>query len=163
MKKNAYNFEFDSLTHGKVSLKDYTGRLILIVNTASLCSFTKQYAQIQQLWLQYHDKRLVIIAVPCNDFGKQEPLNNEEIVAFCRINFSASYIITKKVMIKGATPHPFFDWVNTELGWFAKPRWNFYKYLIGINGELIDWFTPLTSPIHEKILKIINNNLSNDL
>ena len=163
MAKNAYDFEFNKIDgSGKIKLADYKNKLILIVNTASLCGFTKQYDQLEQLWQKYKDKGLIILAVPSNNFGNQEPSTNNEIANFCTVNFNISFLITEKVDVIGNDSHPFFNWTREKLGWLSGPKWNFYKYIINQKGEPIAWFSSITSPTSNKIVNIINKNLPDE-
>lgn len=160
MANNAHDFEFDQLTGGsKIKLADYKNKLIIVVNTASLCKFTPQYQEFEQLWQKYQERGLVIIAVPTNNFGAQEPGSNQEINNFCRSNFNISYLITAKVEANGKNAHPFFNWTQEKFGKLSGPKWNFYKYIIGKDGEPIEWFSSLTSPVSQKIIDIIEKNL----
>jgi glutathione peroxidase len=162
MTKNAYDFEFNKIDgSGKVRLKDYKGKPIIIVNTASLCGFTKQYAELEGLWQKYKDRGLIVIAVPANNFGKQEPGANKEIADFCDVNFNISFLITEKVDVISNNSHPFFNWTREKFGWLSGPKWNFYKYIINKDGEPIAWFSSITSPTSNKLINIINQSLSN--
>lgn len=160
MATNAYDFEFNNIDgKSKIKLKDYNGKLILVVNTASLCGFTKQYADLEAIWQKYKDKGLVLIAVPSNNFGHQEPASNQEIAQFCEVNFNITFLIAEKVDVVGNNSHPFFNWTRQKFGWLSGPKWNFYKYIIGKDGELITWFAAFTSPSSSKITKVIDQNL----
>ena len=160
MAENAYDFSFQKIDgSGALRLSDYKGKLIMVVNTASLCGFTKQYADLEKLYGLYKDKGFVIIAVPSNDFGKQEPASNGEIKDFCEVNFNISFPIAEKVSVKGANSHPFFVWTNAKFGYLSGPKWNFYKYLISPDGKLIEWFSSVSSPTSSKITKLIEVNL----
>lgn len=160
MAGSVYDFEFTTINgHDKIKLSSFKGRLILIVNTASLCGFTKQYAELEKLWQKYKDFGLVVIGVPSNDFGKQEPSTNAEIANFCSVNFKTSFILTEKNIVTAKDAHPFFKWVRDNYGWFAAPRWNFYKFLIGPTGAPLEWFSSLTSPTSKRVIDIIDKNL----
>jgi glutathione peroxidase len=160
MADKVYDFEFTKIDGiGKIKLSDYAGELIMIINTASLCGFTKQYNEIEQLWQKYKDRGFVVIAVPSNSFNNQEPSTNAEIAKFCEVNFNITFPITEKNDIRGNNAHPFFIWIREKLGWLAGPKWNFYKFIIDINGQPIAWFTPFTSPLSKKITNIIDQNL----
>ncbi len=146
----AYDFSFETIKHAPYPLKDLAGSPIIIVNTASKCGFTPQYQALQAVWQRYHPAGLTIIGVPSNDFGGQEPGSNDEIAAFCEINYGVSFPMMSKVQVKGEAAHPFFKWVAQEAGFLAKPRWNFFKYLINKNGGLEEWFASLTKPDSKK-------------
>lgn len=160
MTSSVYDFEFTAINgKDKIKLSDFKGKLILVVNTASLCGFTKQYAEIEKLQQKYVTRGLVIIGVPSNNFGNQEPATNDEIVKFCSTNFNITFILTAKTEVKGKDTHLFFKWVRDNYGWFAGPWWNFYKFLISAEGKPLEWFSSLTSPLSRKILNIIDINL----
>lgn len=158
-KENAHNFSFLTIDHKEINLSDFKGQLILIVNTASACGFTSQLKDLQYLHDKYKDKGLVVIGVPSNDFGSQEPLSEEEICDFARKNFGVEFILTEKVHVIGKEIHPFYEWVGGKAGAIGRPKWNFHKYLIGKDGELLHWFAPITSPKSKKIITAIENNL----
>ena len=137
------------------SLSDYKGQVLLIVNTASKCGFTPQYKDLQKLHDEYQDS-LVVIGVPCNQFGKQEPGNSTEIEEFCEVNYGVSFLITEKVDVKGSEQHPLYNWLTKKIENGRKNssvKWNFQKYLIDENGELIDYYFSITSPTSSKIKK----------
>ena len=160
MDGSVYDFEFTAINdHDKISLQDFKGKLTMIVNTASLCGFTKQYTELEKLWQEYKDSGLIVIAVPSNDFGGQEPNANNEIAEFCYSQFKVSFILTAKAKVKGEDAHPFFKWVRKNYGWFAEPKWNFYKFLVDTDGKPLAWFSSLTSPTNKKITDIIDKNL----
>ncbi len=141
---SAYDYSFTTLKGEPYPLAQHQGKPMVVVNTASKCGFTPQYAGLQALTKKFPD--LVIIGVPCNDFGKQEPGSADEIGSFCELNYGVSFPMMSKETTKGPDAHPFFRWVAGEAGFFAKPRWNFYKYLINRKGELEDYFISTTSP-----------------
>lgn len=141
---SAYDFSFTTLKGEPYPLAQHQGKPMLVVNTASKCGFTPQYAGLQELTKKFPD--LAIIGVPCNDFGKQEPGSADEIGSFCELNYGVTFPMMSKETTKGPDAHPFFRWVVGEAGFFAKPRWNFYKYLINRKGELEDYFISTTSP-----------------
>lgn len=144
--KTAYMFEFDSIDGGKISLSEYKGNVILVVNTASECGFTSQYTGLQALWDEFKEDGLVVLGIPSNDFGGQEPGTDSQIKNFCEVNFNIDFPMTAKTTIKGRDAHPFYRWVSDELGWMAGPKWNFHKYLIARNGTLHDSFSSMVSP-----------------
>ncbi len=160
MADNIYDFEFKAINGQKtIKLNDYKGKLILIVNTASLCGFTKQYAELEEIWQKYKDKGLIVIAIPSNDFGSQEPGSNKEIANFCQVNFNISFLLTEKLPVSGANSHPFFKWTKESFGRLSGPQWNFYKYIISPEGKPAAWFTSFTSPGSAKLIKTIEKNL----
>lgn len=157
---NAYTFSFKNISGtGEINLVDYKEKVIMVVNTASLCGFTKQYSELQELYTQYKDKGLVIIAVPSNDFGKQEPGSSAEIKTFCEANFNITFPIAEKIHVQSKISHPFFIWTRQELGFLSGPKWNFYKYIIGKDGKLIAYFSSFTKPMSKKITKVIEGAL----
>ncbi len=126
---------FAGIAGGEIVLDDYAGRPVLVVNTASLCGFTHQYAGLQNLWERYRDDGLVVVGVPTDDFH-QEPGSEAEIKAFCEVEFDVDFPLTAKVTSRGADRHPFFAAVARSLGEAALPGWNFHKFLVGADGEL---------------------------
>ena len=153
---DAYGFQFESLS-GKapIALGDLKGKVILIVNTASKCGFTKQYAALETLYQTYKDRGLVIIGVPSNDFGQQEPGSNQEIENFCKVNFGVTFPMAAKTPVTGKDAHPFFVWARQTLGMGSAPKWNFYKYVIDRNGKLIDYYSSVTKPDSDRFIKTI--------
>ena len=133
---NAYRFEFTAIDGGALPLSAWAGHPILVVNTASFCGYTPQYRDLEALWRQYRDKGLVVLGVPSNDFGAQEPGSAAEIKQFCVTNYDVDFPLTEKYRVTGGNAHPFYSWVAATLGEGAAPRWNFHKYLIGPDGEL---------------------------
>lgn len=155
-KQNAFAFSFPGLTGNEpIVLKKYEGQVLLIVNTASHCGFTKQYRQLQELYNTYKDRGLCVIATPSNDFGGQEPGSHEEIATFCETSFGVTFPVTGKVKIRGAAKHPFYDWAYQLLGFGSYPKWNFHKYLISREGRLTDYFYSLTQPTSRKLVRRI--------
>ena len=154
----AHDFVFENLEGGDLRLADYAGKVVLVVNTASLCGFTPQYEGLQSLWETYRDRGLVVIGVPSADFGRQEYDSSGEIKQFCEINYGIDFPMTEKVRIKGADAHPFYLWIADQ-GRMKLPRWNFYKHLIDADGELVDWFASTTSPDSRKVIDAIEAHL----
>lgn len=154
--KTAYDFTFKTLMgEDPMPFSAYKGKVILVVNTASKCGFTKQYDGLEKLYQKYKSQGFVIVGVPSNDFAGQEPGTNEEIANFCRINFGVTFPMASKESVSGDTAHPFYKWAREELGFVAAPKWNFHKYLISRDGKLIDYFHSTTAPDSEKITKAI--------
>jgi glutathione peroxidase len=152
MAKNVYDFKFRSINSDKeIKLSDFKGKIVMIVNTASECGFTKQYADLERLYNDYKDKGLVIIAVPSNDFGKQEPGADNEIQKFIQDKYNVTFLVASKEKVKGDEAHPFYIWAKEATG--NTPTWNFYKYIVGKDGEIIDYFVSLTKPSSKKIKK----------
>ena len=133
----AYGFAFTSIEGEPLPLAEFAGRPVLVVNTASMCGYTYQYAALQRLWKTYRGRGLVVLGVPSNDFGGQEPGTAAEIKTFCEVNFDVDFPLTEKVHVKGDASHPLFAWLRRQLGEQAGPRWNFHKYLIGPEGRAV--------------------------
>ena len=135
----AYAFSFPALAGGDIRLAEYAGRPLLVVNTASLCGYTPQYAGLQELWTEFHDRGLMIIGVPSNDFGGQEPGGATEIAETAQHQYGVTFPIAAKAVVKGPNAHPFYKWA-AEARPKDVPRWNFHKYLIGRDGYIADVF-----------------------
>jgi glutathione peroxidase len=140
-------------------LSAYKGKVILIVNTASHCGFTPQFAGLESLYQKYKDRGLVVIGVPSNDFGKQEPGSGEEIEKFCTLNFGVTFPMTSKEVVSGDKAHPFYIWARQELGFGSAPKWNFHKYIIDRKGNVVDYFYSTTKPDSKKIIDAIEKLL----
>jgi len=136
MSENAHSFSFTAIDGGTLPLAAWAGKPVLVVNTASFCGYTPQYRDIEALWQQYRDRGLVVLGVPSNDFGAQEPGTETEIKSFCETNYAIDFPLTEKYRVIGGNAHPFYRWVAATLGEGGAPRWNFHKYLIGPEGEL---------------------------
>jgi glutathione peroxidase len=156
----AYDYAFPSIDGGELTLDSYKGKVILLVNTASQCGFTGQYEDLQAVWEMYRDRGLVVVGVPSNDFGSQEPGSNADIKNFCETNFNIDFPMTEKVVVVGDRAHPFYLWAREVLGESARPKWNFHKYLVGRDGALIDWFSSMTNPASGKMRRAIENALN---
>lgn len=158
--KTAYDFSFTSLTSDKpLALSQYKGDVIMVVNTASKCGFTGQYEGLETLYKTYKDKGFVIIGVPSNDFGAQEPGTKEEIASFCKKNYGVTFPMASKEIVSGKDAHPFYKWAYDTLGFGTGPKWNFHKYVINRNGELIDYFNSTTEPTSPSVIKSIETAL----
>lgn len=148
-----YQFSFEKLDKtGTLNLSDYKGKVILIVNTASQCGFTSQYKGLQSLYSHYKDKGLVVLGVPSNDFGKQEPGNGHDIAKFCELNYGVTFPMTEKQVVSGSEAHPFYIWAKEKLGFGTAPKWNFHKYLINRRGELVDYYNSTTDPQSDRLV-----------
>ena len=157
--KLAYDFDFKDLDGSTLSLSDYRNKVIVVVNVASQCGFTKQYEDMQKIWDKYQEKGIVLLGVPSNDFGKQEPGSNEDIKNFCEAKFGITFPITEKVSVKGVNAHPFYKWAKENYGRSAVPKWNFHKIIIGRNGKIEDTFASITNPSSKKFMKSIEKAL----
>lgn len=132
----AYDFSFTSIEGEPLPLARYRGHPLLVVNTASFCGFTYQYQDLEALWQRYRERGLVVIGVPSNDFGQQEPGSEKEIKEFCEGKYAVDFPLTGKQDVIGPKAHPFFRWISAEVGEAGAPRWNFHKYLVGPDGKL---------------------------
>tara|TARA_Y100001970_G_scaffold192496_1_gene233924 strand:+ start:241 stop:798 length:558 start_codon:yes stop_codon:yes gene_type:complete len=155
--KLAYDFNFKDLDGTNLNLSDYKNKVIIIVNVASQCGFTKQYEDMQKVWEKYQKEGIVMIGVPSNDFGNQEPGNNSEIKNFCEAKFGITFPMTEKVSVKGEDAHPFFIWAKNNYGKSAIPKWNFHKIVIGKDGKVADTFASITKPTSKKFISKIEN------
>ena len=158
---NAYQFTFTSIDGKPMPMSEFKGKTVLVVNTASQCGFTPQYSALEAVYKKYKDKGLVVVGVPSNDFGGQEPGSNAEIKKFCEGNYDVDFPLTTKYDVKGDTAHPFFKWAAATGGDAAVPKWNFHKLLIGPNGDLITEFPTKTKPDAPDVTKAIETSLAN--
>ena len=145
-----YDFKIESISGEVIDFKDYKNKVVLLVNTASYCGFTKQYDELQELWDLYKTKGLIVLGVPSNSFN-QEKTNNTEIKEFCEVNFNINFPLTTITEVKGANVHELFKWAKDNHGKSAIPKWNFHKLLINKNGKIDDTFTSFTRPMSKKI------------
>jgi glutathione peroxidase len=156
----AHAFGFTSIEGEPLPLGSFTGRPVLVVNTASLCGFTYQYAALQRLYDTYRERGLVVLGVPSNDFGGQEPESATDIKQFCEVNFDVDFPLTEKVHVKGAQAHPLFAWLRRELGDGAGPRWNFHKYLIAPDGRVVGTWASTVEPDGPQITAAVEQLLA---
>jgi len=157
--KLAYDFKFKDLDGSDLNLSEFKNKVIIIVNVASQCGFTKQYEDMQRIWEQYQKKGIVIIGVPSNDFGNQEPGTNQDIKNFCQAKFGITFPMTEKVIIKGSEAHPFYLWAEKNHGKSAIPKWNFHKIIINKSGKIDQTFSSITNPSSNKFKTAIENLL----
>lgn len=154
----AFGFTFKALDGGDIRLADNSGRPVLVVNTASLCGFTQQYAGLESLWNRYRARGLLVLGVPSNDFGGQEPGGSSEIHSTAH-RHGATFPLTEKVFVKGENAHPFYRWAAlqrpTEI-----PRWNFHKYLVGRDGALASAFASAVEPTDARVIVAIEKELA---
>jgi glutathione peroxidase len=157
----AYAFSFKGLDGGDILLASFGGHPILVVNTASLCGYTPQYTGLQALWTRYRDKGLMVLGVPSNDFGGQEPGGKAEIQKTAHDDYHVTFPLTEKVAVKGTDAHPFYRWAAQERPLEA-PRWNFHKYLIGRDGRLRAAFTSAVEPNDPRLITAIEQELAGE-
>jgi glutathione peroxidase len=157
----AYAFTFKGLEGPEILLSAYAGRPILVVNTASQCGYTPQFAGLQELWGRYKGKGLIVLGVPSNDFGGQEPGGVKEIHATAQGEFHVTFPLTEKVAVKGGNTHPFYRWAAQERPADA-PRWNFHKYLVGRDGRIRAAFGSATEPTDPRLIATIEQELAAD-
>jgi glutathione peroxidase len=153
--KSLHSLSIKTLSGQRVSMGQFKGKKLLIVNTASRCGFTPQYKALQTLHEKYSDKQLVLLAFPCNDFGDQEPDNEKNITAFCKLHFALSFELMEKLHVKGKEQHPLYLWLcNKEKNGVmnSKVLWNFQKYLVDENGYLVDVIAPWKDPLCKGIV-----------
>ncbi len=155
-----YDFSFKNLMGGEdLPLSQYKGKVVMIVNTASKCGLTGQYVQLEKIYEKYKDQGFVIIGVPSNDFGGQEPGNNSEISVFCELNYGVTFPMTQKEVVSGSDRHRFYKWANDVNGWGSGPKWNFHKYLFDKDGHASTYFYSTTSPDASNVTKAIEKLL----
>ena len=151
--ETAYDFSLPNITGCELNLADYRGKAVLLVNTASFCGFTKQYDGLQALWDGYRARGLIVLGVPSNDFGAQEPGAKAEIKEFCAVNFAIDFPMSDKILVKGQNAHPLYKWLKAETG--KAPKWNFHKFLIGSDGQAVRDFSSLTKPQSKKLIRAV--------
>ncbi|HEX2117333.1 MAG TPA: glutathione peroxidase [Alphaproteobacteria bacterium] len=155
---SAYDFEFPGIEGGSLPLKAWRGKPILVANTASFCGYTPQYKDLEALWNKYKARGLVVLGVPSNDFGQQEPGSAKEIKAFCE-SYDVSFPLADKQKVIGADAHPFYRWIAAELGDAGVPRWNFHKYLIDANGEIVGAWPSRVTPLSREVTEAVEQAL----
>jgi glutathione peroxidase len=157
---SAFDYAFDAIEGGKMPLAQWRGKALLVVNTASFCGYTPQYEGLQKLWERYEAKGLVVVGVPSNDFGGQEPKAESEILGFCKGAYNVTFPLTTKAVVKGAEAHPFYRWAREALGPASAPSWNFHKYLVGRDGRLIAGYASDIEPLSPELIKAIEAALA---
>ncbi len=156
----AHDFTFRTIDGKDLALKSLAGKAVLVVNTASECGYTPQYAGLQKLWQERRGDGLVVLGVPSNDFGVQEPGSEATIAQFCTTRFNVDFPMTAKQLVIGGKAHPFYRWIAEELGEGAAPRWNFHKYLIGRDGALAGAFPSAVAPQSKELTAAIDEALA---
>ena len=154
------DFTAQTLTGEEQKLAEYAGQVVLVVNTASQCGFTPQFAGLESLYEKYREQGLVVLGFPCNQFGGQEPGDAEQIGSFCQRNYGVTFPMFEKIEVNGDNAHPLFEWLRSEKGGLmgSKIKWNFTKFLIGRDGQVIKRYGPTTAP--EKIADDIEKALA---
>ena len=153
-----YDFKIEGISGEIINLSDYKNKVVLIVNTASYCGFTKQYDELQELWDLYKSKGLIVLGVPSNSFN-QEKQSNSEVKEFCEVNFNINFPLTAITEVKGEKAHELFKWAKENHGMSAIPKWNFHKILINKQGKVEDTFASFTKPMSKKIINKIEEIL----
>jgi len=156
----AHDFSFTALDGAALPLSRFKGKAVLVVNTASECGYTPQYAGLQKLWRAGRDRGLVVLGVPSNDFGAQEPGDEAAIGTFCSARYAVDFPMTAKQAVIGGKAHPFYRWIAGELGEAGQPRWNFHKYLIGRDGALAGAFPSSVAPESQELTAAIEEALA---
>jgi len=154
-----FDFEIKDINEETFVLKNLKDKTVLLVNVASNCGFTKQYTELQELYDKYSEKGLVVLGVPSNQFGGQEPGSNNEIKDFCETNFNITFPMTTKIDVKGENAHPIYLWAKENYGNAAIPKWNFHKILINKQGKIEDTYSSFTKPMSKKLTSKIEEIL----
>ena len=154
-----FDFDIEDINEEKLDLSTYKNKTVLLVNVASNCGFTKQYSELQDLYERYKDKGLVVIGVPSNQFGGQEPGSNDEIKDFCETNFNITFPMMRKFDVKGENAHPIYLWAKENHGKSSIPKWNFHKILINKEGKVEETYASFTNPLSKKLIKKIEEIL----
>ena len=154
-----FDFDIKDINEENFALKNLKDKTVLLVNVASNCGFTKQYSELQELYDKYSEKGLVILGVPSNQFGGQEPGSNNEIKDFCETNFNITFPMTTKIDVKGENAHPIYLWAKENYGNAAVPKWNFHKILINKQGKIEDTYSSFTKPMSKKLTSKIEEIL----
>ena len=158
--KLAYDFNFNDLDGSPLNLSEYKNKVIVVINVASQCGFTKQYEDMQKIWKKYQSRGIIMLGVPSNDFGNQEPGTSQEIKNFCEAKFGITFPMTEKVSVKGEEAHAFYKWAKENHGKSAVPKWNFHKIIIGKDGKIVDTFASITNPSSKKFVVALENALN---
>ena len=159
--KTLHDFTLRGIDGKPMALSQFKGKVVLLVNTASECSYTVQYEGLEELWQANRGKGLVIVGVPANDFGAQEPGSAGEIASFCKLNYGVTFPLTEKLVVKGDDAHPLYKWAVEKAGSVGRPKWNFHKYLFDRGGHYIDWFASPSKPMGPTITSALKKALTN--
>ena len=149
-----FDFKINDISGNELNLNDYRNKVILLVNTASYCGFTKQYDDLQKLWDKYKNKNLIVLGIPSNSFNQEKKTSNE-VKNFCEVNFNISFPMTEITNVKGDKAHPIYKWAAKNYGNSAVPKWNFHKILINKNGKIEETYSSFTKPMSKKIINKI--------
>ncbi len=153
-----FDFKIESISGEVINLNEYSNKIVLLVNTASYCGFTKQYDGLQKLWDKYKNDGLIVLGIPSNSFN-QEKKENNEVKEFCEVNFNINFPLSTILDVKGDNAHEIFKWAKLNHGKSAIPKWNFYKILINKDGKIEDTYSSFTSPTSSKIVSKIEELL----
>lgn len=154
-----HDFTLTGLDGKPMPMSQFKGKVVLLVNTASECGYTGQYEGLEKLWELRKDAGLVVVGVPSNDFGGQEPGSDAEIASFCKLNYGVTFPLADKAEVSGDDVIPVYQWAGEQAGFLGRPKWNFHKYLFGKDGKFIDWFATTTEPMSEKITQAVEQAL----
>jgi glutathione peroxidase len=157
---SAYDYSLKAIDGKPLAMKKFEGEPVLLVNVASHCGFTPQYSDLEKLQKTYAAKGLVVLGVPCNDFGAQEPGSESEIAKFCETSFGVTFPLASKEKVIGPDAHPLYKWIGKELGEGALPKWNFHKYLIGKDGSVVGSWPSRVAPMSSEITKAVEEALA---
>lgn len=157
---SAYDHTFQSIDGKPMPLSSFRGKVLLVVNTASFCGFTPQYSALQKIYERYEARGFVIVGVPSNDFGGQEPKSEADVKVFCQGAFGITFPLTAKYHVVGSEKHPFYAWAANSLGALNGPWWNFHKYLVGRDGKLVTSFGTRTEPESPNVVAAIESELA---
>ena len=153
-----YDLNIEGISGETINFRDFKNKVVLVVNTASYCGFTKQYEDLQNLWVKYNKKGLIVLGVPSNTFN-QEKKENSEVKKFCEVNFNITFPLTAITEVKGKNAHELFKWAKANHGSSAVPKWNFHKILINKDGKIEETFSSFTKPLSTKLINRINSIL----
>jgi glutathione peroxidase len=158
--RTLHDFTLTAINGKPMPMAQFKWKAVLLVNTASECGYTGQYEGLEELWLANKDKGLVIVGLPSNDFGGQEPGTASEIASFCKINYGVTFPLTDKVVVKGEHAIPLYKWAGEQAGANGRPTWNFHKYLFDQNGHFVYWFSTQAKPLGPKITSAVKKTLA---
>jgi glutathione peroxidase len=157
--QSLHDFTLIGIDGKPMPMAQFKGKVVLLVNTASQCGFTPQYEGLEALYKARKDQGLVIVGVPSNDFGGQEPGSDAEVAQFCKLNFGVTFPLSDKSVVSGSDAIPVYKWASAEAGFLGKPKWNFHKFLFGKDGKFVDWFASSTTPESSKLTSAVDKAL----